>query len=243
MTVKAGQNARPFAGSLSPKPLSTQSRRHWLPAWTRPPRRPGPRAGSPGCAGERRAAGDVRARVAELASEARIVAGGDENMALEGLDSNAGAFYPATLLRCDEPLSPRKSTGGGLRPVATVMPYASIEDAGTLARRGKGPWWVRFLPGITMRRKPHLGCAPWHGRMLVINRDCAGESTGHGSPLANLIHGGPGRAGGGEELGGARAIKHYMQRTALAGSPTTLMAITTNTMPVLRKHTMRYTPS
>jgi oxepin-CoA hydrolase/3-oxo-5,6-dehydrosuberyl-CoA semialdehyde dehydrogenase len=81
-----------------------------------------------------------------------------------------------------------------------------------------------------------LETASYHGRMLVINRDCAAESTGHGSPLAGLIHGGPGRAGGGEELGGARAIKHYMQRTALQGSPTTLSAITEEYLPGAEKH-------
>jgi oxepin-CoA hydrolase/3-oxo-5,6-dehydrosuberyl-CoA semialdehyde dehydrogenase len=83
-------------------------------------------------------------------------------------------------------------------------------------------------------RRVVLGAAAYHGRMLVINRDCAGESTGHGSPLAMLVHGGPGRAGGGEELGGARAIKHYMQRTALQGSPTSLMAITGEYLPGAR---------
>jgi len=81
-----------------------------------------------------------------------------------------------------------------------------------------------------------LAAAPYHGRMLVLNRDCAGESTGHGSPLANLVHGGPGRAGGGEELGGARAVKHYMQRTALQGSPTSLMAITGEYHPGARTY-------
>ena len=171
---------------------------------------------------------DVRGRVAELASEARIVTGGDEDMVLEGLDNNAGAFYPATLLRCDAPLAAEKvHSVEAFGPVATVMPYATIEDAVSLARRGRGSLVGSVFTRDNEEAKAFiLGCAPWHGRMLVINRDCAGESTGHGSPLANLIHGGPGRAGGGEELGGARAIKHYMQRTALQGSPTTLMAIT-----------------
>ena len=178
-------------------------------------------------------ADDVRASVAELSTEARVVAGGGEDMVLEGLEANAGAFFPATLLRCDEPMTAEKvHSVEAFGPVATVMPYASLEDAGTLARGGKGSLVGSvFTRDDSEAREMILGCAPWPGRMLIINRDCAGESTGHGSPLANLIHGGPGRAGGGEELGGARAIKHYMQRTALQGSPTTLMAITNEYHP------------
>jgi oxepin-CoA hydrolase/3-oxo-5,6-dehydrosuberyl-CoA semialdehyde dehydrogenase len=96
-----------------------------------------------------------------------------------------------------------------------------------IARLGKGSLVASvFTADDVEARTLILGAAPWHGRMLIVNKDCAKESTGHGSPLANLIHGGPGRAGGGEELGGLRAVKHYMQRTAIQGSPTTLTAIT-----------------
>ncbi|EED36686.1 phenylacetic acid degradation protein paaN [Luminiphilus syltensis NOR5-1B] len=171
---------------------------------------------------------DVRDRVEQLSAEAAIVFGGDEAVALEGLEAGSGAFYPATLLRCDNPLqADRIHSVEAFGPVATVMPYQSLEDAVTLARMGKGS-----LVGSLFTHDPEeartviLGAAPWHGRMLVLDRDCAKESTGHGSPLANLVHGGPGRAGGGEELGGARAVKHYLQRTALQGSPTSLMGVT-----------------
>ncbi len=176
---------------------------------------------------------DVRARIAELNTEAEIVIGGESEMLLKGLEANSGAFLPATLLRCDEPLAAEKvHSVEAFGPVATIMPYTTTADAVALARRGKGSLVGSvFTHDDDEARALILGCAPWHGRMLVINRDCAGESTGHGSPLANLIHGGPGRAGGGEELGGARAIRHYMQRTALQGSPTTLMAITNEYHP------------
>ena len=176
---------------------------------------------------------DVRARIAELNTEAEIVIGGESEMPLKGLEANSGAFLPATLLRCDEPFAAEKvHSVEAFGPVATIMPYTTTADAVALARRGKGSLVGSvFTHDDDEARALILGCAPWHGRMLVINRDCAGESTGHGSPLANLIHGGPGRAGGGEELGGARAIRHYMQRTALQGSPTTLMAITNEYHP------------
>ena len=171
---------------------------------------------------------DVRAKVEALCSEATVVTGGEEDMPLSGLSHNAGAFYPATLLRCDEPLSAKAvHSVEAFGPVATLMPYHSLDDAVELARMGKGSLvGSLFTADDQEARAIILGAAAWHGRMLIINSDCAGESTGHGAPLANLIHGGPGRAGGGEELGGARAIKHYMQRTAIQGSPTTLMAIT-----------------
>lgn len=182
-------------------------------------------------------ADDVRSKVAELTSEATIVYGGDHAMPLVGLESNAGAFYPATLLRCENPLEAKKiHSVEAFGPVATVMPYSNLGDAVTIARLGKGSLVGSvYTYDDVEARTIILGTAPWHGRMLVLNRDCANESTGHGSPLANLLHGGPGRAGGGEELGGVRAIKHYMQRTAIQGSPTTLMAITNEYHPGARE--------
>ena len=171
---------------------------------------------------------DVRENVATLATECEIVYGGGEEFPIEGADNGSGAYFPATLLRCSDPhdkLLVHEVEAFG--PVSTVMPYSDIDDAIAIARLGKGSLaGSLFTYDDDEAKRVILGTAPWHGRMLVINRDCAGESTGHGSPLAALIHGGPGRAGGGEELGGARAVKHYMQRTALQGSPTTLMAIT-----------------
>jgi oxepin-CoA hydrolase/3-oxo-5,6-dehydrosuberyl-CoA semialdehyde dehydrogenase len=111
-------------------------------------------------------------------------------------------------------------------PVATVIPYADVADAVAIAQRGDGSLAGSvFTADDTVAADLVLGLAPYHGRILVVNRHCARESTGHGSPLAHLVHGGPGRAGGGEELGGIRGVLHYMQRTAVQGSPDTITAI------------------
>jgi oxepin-CoA hydrolase/3-oxo-5,6-dehydrosuberyl-CoA semialdehyde dehydrogenase len=112
-------------------------------------------------------------------------------------------------------------------PVSTIMPYESREHAVELAARGKGSLVGSVITSDEeFAREVVLGASPYHGRILVLNKDCAGESTGHGTPLPHLVHGGPGRAGGSEEMGGIRGIKHYMQRTALQGSPDMLTAIT-----------------
>lgn len=112
-------------------------------------------------------------------------------------------------------------------PLTTLMPYHTIDEAIAIANRADGSLVGSLFTtdGKVASQIVH-GCAPWHGRFMIINRHCAGESTGHGSPIASLVHGGPGRAGGGEELGGARSVLHHMQRVALQGSPTTLTAIT-----------------
>jgi len=171
---------------------------------------------------------DVQSKVDQLTTECDVIVGGGSDFAIEGADNSSGAFYPATLLRCDDPFNKLLvHEVEAFGPVSTLMPYDSIEDAVAIAQLGKGSLvGSLYTFDDAEARQIILAAAPYHGRMLVLNRDCAGESTGHGSPLANLIHGGPGRAGGGEELGGARAVKHYMQRTALQGSPTSLMAIT-----------------
>jgi oxepin-CoA hydrolase/3-oxo-5,6-dehydrosuberyl-CoA semialdehyde dehydrogenase len=171
---------------------------------------------------------DVQAKVDQLAGECEVILGGAGDFAIEGADNASGAFYPATLLRCDEPFKKcLVHEVEAFGPVSTLMPYDSLEDAVAIAQLGKGSLvGSLYTYDDAEARQVILATAPYHGRMLILNRDCAAESTGHGSPLANLVHGGPGRAGGGEELGGARAVKHYMQRTALQGSPTTLMAIT-----------------
>ncbi len=171
---------------------------------------------------------DVHANVLALAKHCEIVAGGDENFELVGKAACKGAFYPPTLLLCKNPLevdAPHSIEVFG--PVSTLMPYNNIEEAITLVAMGRGSLVSSvFTYNNEEAASLILESAAWHGRMLVINRDCAEESTGHGSPLPNLVHGGPGRAGGGEELGGVRAVKHYMQRTSIQASPDTLMAIT-----------------
>jgi oxepin-CoA hydrolase / 3-oxo-5,6-dehydrosuberyl-CoA semialdehyde dehydrogenase len=181
---------------------------------------------------------DVQSKVDQLSSECEVLLGGGQEFAIEGADNSSGAFYPATLLHCDDPFNKVLAHEvEAFGPVSTVMPYDSIDDAVAIARLGKGSL-VGSLYTFDDKeaRDVILATAPYHGRMLVLNRDCSGESTGHGSPLAGLVHGGPGRAGGGEELGGARAVKHYLQRTAIQGSPTSLMAVTGEYHPGARAH-------
>jgi len=176
----------------------------------------------------REQAEDVRGAVEKLAEECDIIVGGGAAGDLKGLDNAGGAFFPLTVLQCTDPKNKcLVHEVEAFGPVSTIMPYDTIADAIEIARLGKGSLaGSLFTHDDAEAREVILGTAPWHGRLLIINRDCAAESTGHGSPLAPLVHGGPGRAGGGEELGGARAIAHYMQRTALQGSPDTLQAIT-----------------
>lgn len=139
-----------------------------------------------------------------------------------------GAFEAARILQCHKPLQiDEVHTVEAFGPMATVMPYSSAEEAIEIANKADGSLvGSLFTADDDIAKKITLGCAPYHGRFMVINRHSAEESTGHGSPIASLVHGGPGRAGGGEELGGARSVLHHMQRVALQGSPTTLMKIT-----------------
>ncbi len=164
---------------------------------------------------------DVRARIAELQREAAVVYGDPAHVEAVGADDTAGAFMSPVVLRCDRPLeADRVHSVEAFGPVTTIMPYQSIDDAVAIANRGEGSL-VASVFGYDARSVDEivLGIAPFHGRVLVVDRDCAKEQTGHGSPLAPLVHGGPGRAGGGEEMGGVRGIFHYMQRTAVQGSP------------------------
>ncbi len=171
---------------------------------------------------------DVWQSVETLAQTCDVLHGGSRDFEVVGADPEKGAFFPATLLYCDDPFAsevPHSVEAFG--PVSTLMPYGDTEEAIELAKLGRGSLVGSLVTADDEEAaRIVLGTAAYHGRILVLNSDCAAESTGHGSPLAPLVHGGPGRAGGGEELGGSRAIKHYMQRTAIQGSPTTLTAIT-----------------
>ena len=171
---------------------------------------------------------DVAERMALLRQSAELVCGGDANFSCVGEGVANGAFFQPTLLLCQKPLSTDSVHDiEAFGPVSTLMPYDSMEEAMALAKRGKGS-----LVGSLMTKSPELAAqvvprlAANHGRLHVLDRESAGESTGHGSPLPSLKHGGPGRAGGGEELGGIRAVTHMMQRAAVQGSPTMLTAIT-----------------
>ncbi|MDH3749489.1 MAG: phenylacetic acid degradation bifunctional protein PaaZ, partial [Gammaproteobacteria bacterium] len=170
---------------------------------------------------------EVRERVTDLSAEAEVVFGGTDDFELVDADSTKGAFFMPTLLHCEKPLSSKAvHSVEAFGPVSTVLPYDSIDEAIELAKLGEGSLAGSIITNDNaVARELVLGTAAYHGRMVIINRHCAAESTGHGSPLAHLVHGGPGRAGGGEEMGGVRGVLHYMQRTAIQGSPETLSVI------------------
>jgi oxepin-CoA hydrolase / 3-oxo-5,6-dehydrosuberyl-CoA semialdehyde dehydrogenase len=170
---------------------------------------------------------DVLARVAELRREADLVVGGLESFEVKGADPERGAFVPPLLLLCRNPHAAKAvHEVEAFGPVATVLPYRDADDAIALARLSGGSLAASvFCADDTLASHFVRGLAPYHGRILVVNARCAKESTGHGSPLAPLVHGGPGRAGGGEELGGIRGVLHYMQRTAVQGTPDTITAL------------------
>jgi oxepin-CoA hydrolase / 3-oxo-5,6-dehydrosuberyl-CoA semialdehyde dehydrogenase len=171
---------------------------------------------------------DVRARIAELATEASVVYGNPMHVETVGADDTSGAFMSPIVLRCDRPFASTKvHEVEAFGPVTTLMPYDSVADAIAIANLGEGSLVASiFSYDTTAADEIALGIAPSHGRVLIVDRDCAKEQTGHGSPLAPLAHGGPGRAGGSEEMGGIRGVFHYMQRTAVQGSPQRLATVT-----------------
>lgn len=147
---------------------------------------------------------------------------------VKGADKNKGAFMPPIIFLNENPF---KNTDchniEAFGPVSTLMPYKNIDEAIELAKMGKGSLVSSIITADDKIAKQYvIGAASMHGRILILNNDCAKESTGHGSPMPMLVHGGPGRAGGGEEMGGKRGVFHYLQRTAIQGSPTTITAIT-----------------
>ncbi len=177
---------------------------------------------------------DVHRSVEALLERCELLLGGNDDFEVLGDGVSKEAFYPPTLLLCADPLEASSPAHAieAFGPVATIMPYESISEAVQIASLGLGSLVSSVVTHDAQEAQELvLGFAPYHGRMLVLNRDCASASTGHGSPLPQLVHGGPGRAGGGEELGGTRAVKHYMQRTSVQGSPTMLMNIAREYIP------------
>ena len=228
MTVKAGQKCTAIRRTIVPgrdrrRRSPTRSQRGWRrsPSGTR-------RARTSGWARSRASTSARRCgrRCRLLRSSAEVVYGDPDHVEVIDADAERGAFMSPVLLRA--------AAGAGephdveaFGPVSTVMTYGDLDEAIALAARGSGSLvgsLVTHDPSVA--RTVTLGLAPWHGRILVLDRDDAGESTGHGSPLPMLVHGGPGRAGGGEELGGIRGVLHHMQRTAIQASPDMLTAIT-----------------
>lgn len=171
---------------------------------------------------------EVLEQVGKLLAASQLVYGSLDSVELIDADPSKGAFISPLLLVNDQPFTRRASHEvEAFGPVSTIMPYKNAEEAVALARLGKGSLVSSIVTSdASIARNYVLGAGPWHGRILVLNNTCAKESTGHGSPLPLLVHGGPGRAGGGEEMGGVRGVKHYMQRVAVQGSPDMITAIT-----------------
>ena len=170
---------------------------------------------------------DVLAALNELKKESDVVFGNDAISLIEAEDSK-GAFMSPTLLLNDKPFEKLSSHNvEAFGPISTLMPYSTTEEAVAISKLGKGSLVCSITTNDTsIARDFVINAASHHGRILVLNRASAKESTGHGSPMPMLVHGGPGRAGGGEEMGGKRGVMHYLQRTAIQGSPTMLTAIT-----------------
>jgi oxepin-CoA hydrolase/3-oxo-5,6-dehydrosuberyl-CoA semialdehyde dehydrogenase len=176
---------------------------------------------------------EVRAQVQKLLASSQILYGSLDSVSAVDADIVKGAFISPLLLLNDKPFASEEAHSiEAFGPVSTIMPYRGMEEAVQLSRKGKGSLCssvVTASPAIA--REYVLGAATHHGRILVLNNECAKESTGHGSPLPLLVHGGPGRAGGGEEMGGLFGVKHYMQRVAIQGSPSVITAITNTWQP------------
>ncbi len=170
----------------------------------------------------------VRENATLLAKSQEMVFGSLDEVQVHGADAKHGAFFSPILFRNNNPFEHMDVHDiECFGPVSTIMPYKSLEDAIALARMGKGSLVSSIVTPDDQEAMDYvLGAGSMHGRVLVLNERCAKESTGHGSPMPLLTHGGPGRAGGGEEMGGKRGVLHYLQRTAIQGHPTTITKIT-----------------
>ena len=229
MTVKAGQKCTAIRRAIVPRSqfdaVATRLRARLAKVVVGDPAIETVRMGALASLAQRH---DVAERVAQLAAGNEVVFGERDGFAPIGEGVAGGAFFAPTLLLCRDPLA-RSAVHDveAFGPVSTLMPYDDLDEALALAARGRGS-----LVGTLVTRDAATAAraipvaAAQHGRLLVLDREAAAESTGHGSPLPLLKHGGPGRAGGGEELGGLRAVKHYLQRCAVQGSPSMLTAVT-----------------
>ena len=187
---------------------------------------------------------DVREKIGILSSETSSLHGDPDGFAVNGADARKGAFLPPILLHCGNPdRAVRVHDTEAFGPVATLMGYRDLDHAVRLANRGGGSLVASVIthdPDVA--REFVMGAGAFHGRVYFNNRDSMNESTGHGSPLPHMVHGGPGRAGGGEELGGVRGVLKYMQRTAVQGSPDVLTAIGSQWIPGAKRRTTRSHP-
>ena len=229
MTVKAGQKCTAIRKALVPAARAgevTQALRAALgKVVVGDPRLENVRMGPVASLAQRR---EVLEQLGKLRREAEVVFGEAGRTQPEGADAERGAFVAPTLLYCKDSAAARAvHTVEAFGPICTLLPYGAPEEAISLARRGGGSLVSSiFSADDGVAAQLVRGLAPYHGRIVVVNRHCAKESTGHGSPLPHLVHGGPGRAGGGEEMGGIRGVMHYLQRTAVQGTPDVLTAVT-----------------
>ncbi|MBD5656288.1 MAG: phenylacetic acid degradation bifunctional protein PaaZ, partial [Candidatus Eremiobacteraeota bacterium] len=229
MTVKAGQKCTAIRRALAPRATFAAARDALVAALSEivvgDPRRDGVDMGPLSSLVQR---DDVRGRVAELQSEATLAFGDPFFVIAEGGDAQRGAYLSPLLLTCERPLAATViHTVEAFGPVCTLMAYDTLDDAIDIVRRGGGSLVASiFTYDNATANQLIMGLGSYHGRIIAIDRDDARESTGHGSPLPALVHGGPGRAGGGEELGGMRGVCHYLQRTAVQGAPEGLAGLT-----------------
>ena len=228
MTVKAGQKCTAIRRTIVPASLVDDVQaaliRRLQKVWVGDPQEEKTRMGPLASLDQ---VDEVKERVGFLREHCELLYGEKDHLSrMQG--HSKGAYYSPTLLYCSSPLSKTSIHEiEAFGPVSTLMPYHSAEEAAVLAKMGKGSLVGSVVTSdLSFARQMVLESACYHGRLLILNKDCAKESTGHGSPMPQLIHGGPGRAGGGEEMGGVSGVFHYMQRTALQGHPTALTAVT-----------------
>ncbi len=170
---------------------------------------------------------EVKIQIQKLLASSQIIYGSLDSVEVIDADAVKGAFISPVLLLNENPFHTNEAHKvEAFGPVSTLMPYKNLDDAIALSKRGKGSLCSTIVTANNKIAKQYvLTAATHHGRILILNNECAKESTGHGSPLPGLVHGGPGRAGGGEEMGGIRGVKHYMQRVAVQGSPTSITVV------------------
>jgi oxepin-CoA hydrolase/3-oxo-5,6-dehydrosuberyl-CoA semialdehyde dehydrogenase len=228
MTVKAGQKCtairRAFVPASRLDEVADAVRDRLAEITVGNPANPAVRMGALASLSQR---DEVRRSLKALLAAGTLVSGDPERVEVLDADPDRGAFLGPVLLRTDDPGEAAPHEVEAFGPVSTLLPFESTEQVVALAARGRGSLVGSVVTGdANFARQVVLGVAPWHGRMLVLDTDDAKESTGHGSPLPTLVHGGPGRAGGGEEMGGIRGVLHHMQRTAVQASPRVLGAVT-----------------
>ena len=233
MTVKCGQKCTAVRRIFVPEVSWMQFKKPWWGNWPRPPSAIPNGRRAHGCPCRESAMSRRVGSSQAHRGRGRMCVWGLQNRRRHRRGARTRGLPPPMLMRHDRPHDAQAVHDvEAFGPVSTLMPYTDLEEAVALAARGKGSLCCSITTfdrqaAATFVRE----AAPMHGRILVLDRECAKESTGHGSPMPLLVHGGPGRAGGGEEMGGLRGIKHYMQRTAIQGHPTTLSAITQQYQP------------